>query len=305
MSDDTEPIPGDAGPETEDAEAATGGKPASDRLVMITGITSGIGRAAAEDLAAKGCAVIGVARDSARGTAAVEEIRRATGNDSVELMTADLSLMSEVRALARSFGGSGRKLDVLVNNAGVRLAERRTTAEGLETTLAVNHLAPYLLATLLEDQLAREGAGRVVNVSSFVHSRAQLDLDDLQAEKGYDGDAVYRRSKLLSLMATYALARAKEERGVTFNAYNPGWVRTAMTAGGPSGMLASLFAKSPRLAGESLAFVAVSPRVEGVTGAYFQATGQQKSSSAESYDEELQKRVVELTDSLLNGVAVG
>ncbi len=277
-------------------------KPAADRLVMITGATAGIGRAAAEQLARTGCSVIVVARDPRRGAQTVEAIRNASGNDNVELIVADLSLMQDVRRVSGEFAKSGRKLDTLVNNAGVKLAHRTVTAEGFETTLAVNHLAPYLLSRLFKTNLAGDGGGRIVNVNSFMHRYGSVDLDDLQRANGYSELNVYSSSKLLSLLATYALARKWKPESVFVNAYNPGFVRTNMSGGGIVGVGSRIFAKSPLSAGQGLAYVATSPQVEGSAGGYFQSTGRTKPSSRKSYKEALQTRVVQATKSLLADV---
>src|SRR5262245_10693520 len=197
-----------------------------DRVGRVTGATSGIGLVTARELARRGAPALSAARTPARSAAAAAQIREVTGNQAVEAFLADLSSQRQIRELARQVRERHPRLDVLVNNAGGIWLRRERTVDGLEMTFAVNHLAYFLLTHQLEGTLRESAPARVVNVSSEAHRRAQPDLDDLQAERRYNGWRAYCRSKLLNLLFTYELARRLEGTGVTANAVHPGWVAT-------------------------------------------------------------------------------
>ena len=155
------------------------------KTVLITGGIGGIGRAAAMGLASMGARVGITGRDRARAERAAATIVRESGNPAVDIFVADMSSQTEVRRLAGEVLSTYPRLDVLINNAGVFRSERTTTADGLETTFAVNHLADFLLTNLLLDRLKASAPSRIVNVASVDHSNATIDFDDLQGEKGY------------------------------------------------------------------------------------------------------------------------
>jgi retinol dehydrogenase-14 len=163
------------------SESANGGM--GGKVVLITGGTSGIGRAAATALAARGAEVIVTGRSRERGEAAIEEIRRASGNEGVSLALADLTVQAEIRRLAEEFGRSHDRLDVLINNAGAVFSKRKETADGIERTLALNHLAPFLLTNLLLEVLRESAPSRIITVSSEARRGAEIDFDDLQSER--------------------------------------------------------------------------------------------------------------------------
>src|SRR5215212_4096001 len=167
-----------------------------EKVFLITGATSGIGRATAMGLANMGASVVMVGRNRGRGEAAMAEIKEKSGNASVDLMLADVSSQEQIRRLADEFKDAYPRLDVLINNAGVFRSKRVTTADGLETTFVVNHLAYFLLTNLLLDVLKASTPSRIVNVSSGDHSNGTIDFDDLRGEKGYNGAKAYRQSKL-------------------------------------------------------------------------------------------------------------
>lgn len=281
---------------------ATPLKQPSELHIAVTGANSGIGFEASEQLASRGATVIMVCRDRARGEEAAESIRRATSSTRVELRVADLSSMGAVRQLAKELVADGGELDVLVNNAGIKLNQRVLTPEGNETMLAVNHLAPYLLSQLLQPALERT-QGRIVTVNSFMHKRAS-GIDDPQSESGFSEMGSYAKSKLFNLLTSYAQAASWRESGVTFNTYNPGFVRTKMTRGGLAGVAAPLFGKSARTAAQTITFLSLSPRVHAVTGNYYLASGRSANSSRTSLDEELQQRAVTETEAILAAVPI-
>src|ERR671918_2162455 len=203
-----------------------------EKICLITGATSGIGKATAMGLANMGASVVMVGRDQGKGEAVMAEIKEKSNNASVDLMLADLSSQEEIRRLADEFKEAYPRLDVLINNAGLFRSTRITTADGLEMTFAVNHLACFLLTKLLLDVLKASSPSRIVNVSSGDHSNGTIDFDDLQGEKGYKGAKAYSQSKLANVLFTYELARKLEGSGVTANCLHPGaGVRTNFGSG--------------------------------------------------------------------------
>jgi NAD(P)-dependent dehydrogenase (short-subunit alcohol dehydrogenase family) len=244
------------------------------RTCLVTGATSGIGRAAAHALARQGAELILVARDRARGEAAVEEVMRASGNPEVELWCADLGELEQVRALASDLLGARRPLHVLLNNAGAIFVSRRETRAGLEATFAVNHLGPFLLTNLLLERLRASAPARIVNVASDAHRFAALDFGDLQARRRYRAMQVYGCSKLMNLLFTRELARRLQGSGVTANALHPGFVGSGLgTNNGWLGRAAMRllrpFARTPEKGAETAVFLCSAREVEGHSGGYW------------------------------------
>jgi retinol dehydrogenase 14 len=262
-----------------------------EKVCLITGATSGIGRATAIGLANMGARVVMVGRDRDRGEAALAEIKEKTTNPSVDLMLADLSSQEEIRRLAVEFNETHPRLDVLINDAGLFRSERITTADGLETTFAVNHLAYFLLTNLLLDVLKTSAPSRIVNVSSGDHTNGTIDFDDLQGEKGYKGPKAYSQSKLANVLFTYELARRLEGTGITANCLHPGGrvpVRTNFGSG-----VSGVFGVMVR----SLRPLMISPEMEGLSGRYFVKKAEARSSDV-SYDERLARRLWEVSAQL-------
>ena len=204
----------------------------ADARVLITGGTSGIGQAAAAELARRGADVTITARDAAKGNAAAAAIRADTGVD-VHVGLLDLSRLDSVREFAADYSRSHDRLDVLVNNAGTMTWRRMQTPDGLEWTFAVNHLAPFLLTQLLSDQLVASAPSRVISVSSEVHRSAKkgLDLADLQMTRGWSANKAYAASKLATILLTVELDQRLAEHGVTARAVHPGVVATNFGSG--------------------------------------------------------------------------
>lgn len=179
---------------------------------MVTGSNSGLGKATALGLAKMGATVVMVCRNQKRGEQALSDIRTQSGNDAVDLMLADLSSQQSIRRLVEEFKDKYQQLHVLVNNAGVVLSKRSVTEDGIETTLAVNYFAPFLLTNLLLDVLASSAPSRIVNVSSESHrgafwARATINFDDLHNQQKFSGGAVYSQSKLAIILFTYELSK--------------------------------------------------------------------------------------------------
>ena len=272
----------------------------TNKTILITGATSGIGRSAAESLAGQGHHVVLVGRSAAKTQAAVAEIRRATGRTTVDFLLADLSRPAEVARLADEFLGRYPRLDVLVNNAGAIFAQRALTADGREMTWALNHLSYFLLTQRLLAVLQASAPARIINVSSNAHRRVSgLNFDDLELARGYNALRAYGQSKLANVMFTYALARRLAGTGVTVNAMHPGLIRTGFGGGnGPVWALLYVFinalGRTPAQGADTLVWLASSPAVEGVSGQYFYQRQPRKTSRA-SYDEAAQERLWQLS----------
>jgi retinol dehydrogenase-14 len=275
-----------------------------EKVCLITGATSGIGKATAMGLANMGASVVMVGRDRGRGEAAMAEIRESSPNASVDLMLADVSSQEQIRRLADEFKEAYPRLDVLINNAGVFLSKRVRTADGIEMTFAVNHLAYFLLTNLLLDMLKASAPSRIVNVSSGAQSNGTIDFDDLQGEKEYKGTKAYSQSKLANVLFTYELARRLQGSDVTANCLHPGAVRTNFGSGssGIFGVMVRalrLFMISPEKGAETSIYLASSPEVEGVSGRYFVKKTEARLSDV-SYDERVSRRLWEMSAELTN-----
>ena len=259
-----------------------------DKVCIVTGANSGIGRTTALGLAGLGATVVMVCRDQGRGETARRDISAQSGNESIDLLVGDLASQRSTRELATKIQEKYQRLDVLVNNAGRLISHRSMTEDGLEATFALNHLGYFLLTNLLVDLLKASAPSRIVNVASSAHRMGTIDFDDLQYETGYGGYKAYSRSKLANVMFTYELARRLAGTGVTVNCMHPGTVRTNLFKGASGtvafylNMLKPLM-RSLRKGAETVVYLASSPDVEGVTGQYF-VNNRTRRSSRSSYD---------------------
>ena len=275
-----------------------------DKVCIVTGSNSGIGKETALALAEMGATVVMVVRNKELGEAARAEIIAETGNNSIDLMICDLSSMNAIRDFAAAFKSKYSRLDVLINNAGAVISIRQDTNDGFERTLAVNYLAPFLLTHELLPLLKESTPSRVINLSSGLAQRPNLNLDDLQSEGKYKSRQVYGSAKLKIEMFTYEMARQLKDTGVFVNVVRPGFVATNL--GRSSGSFSSRimfgmmkpFQLSPKEGAETSVFVASSPEIEGITGKCF--SKKKESMSAEvSYDIDLQKQLWNITVDLL------
>ena len=274
-----------------------------EKICLVTGSTSGIGKVTARELANRGASVVLVSRSRAKGEATQAEIKQATGNQHVELLVADLSLLEDVHRLATEFQHTHRHLHLLVNNAGCAYPTRTLTPDGFEATLAVNYLAPFLLTELLLDTLKASAPARIVNVSSAQHANASMEFDNLQGEKKYANLRNYNQAKLALLLWTYELARRLEGTGVTVNALHPGVTASNFVDGmnGPAAWAMKVlkpFLLTVEQGAQTTLYLATSPKVEGVSGKYF-VKSQEKQSSSRSYDQTVGSRLWEVTEQLV------
>jgi len=266
--------------------------PLDERVALVTGASAGLGRATALALARTGMSVVLLCREETRGRAALEAIRRETGSGRVALRVADLSGQQAVRRVAADLLRASERLDVLVHNAAVFRLARHETPDRVEETLAVNHLAPFLLTALLRPLLAATAGARVVVVSSDAHLHAGIDLADLEGRGSYDGYFAYAQSKLANVLFTYALARRLGSSGPAVNAAAPGVVATEIVRDLPAELQEKWrrMGTSPEDGARVVVRLAVSPELSGVTGRYFRAGGEAESSLL-SRDEELQEEL--------------
>jgi NAD(P)-dependent dehydrogenase (short-subunit alcohol dehydrogenase family) len=273
---------------------------ASGKTILVTGSTSGIGLETAKELGRLGARVIVHGRDDGKVHRAAVEVERAIAEldppsqaGTVEEVVADLSSQRQIRELAREIGRRFERLDVLVNNAGVFMVRRAVTEDGVEMTLAVNHLAPFLLTNELADLLHASAPSRVVNVASVAHFGARPDLGDPNGERHYDPYNAYNTSKLGLIVFTYELAKRLTDWGVTANCLHPGVIATKLLNQGFPGMRAD----SPAEGARTSVYLAASPDVQDVTGRYFDQMRLARSSEA-SYDRDLRRRFWELSEIL-------
>jgi NAD(P)-dependent dehydrogenase (short-subunit alcohol dehydrogenase family) len=273
------------------------------QLTVITGASSGIGLETAKRLAELGQEVVMVCRDAARGAAAMVVVADAATGPPPSLLIADLSSQREVRALAEQLHLRYDHIDVLINNAGASFSRRELTVDGIEQTIAVNHLAPFLLTNLVLDLVLRAADGRIITVASEAPART-LDLDNLQGERGYNFFGAYTRSKLANIMFTYELARRLEGTRVTANCLSPGPARTHFgdnMTGFPrvfSRVMKRMpIFKSPQQAASTSIYLASSPEVADVSGKFF-IHGKAVASKPVTYDTELAARLWTASEQL-------
>jgi NAD(P)-dependent dehydrogenase (short-subunit alcohol dehydrogenase family) len=273
-----------------------------DKVVMITGANSGLGKAAGRALAKMGATVVMVARDKERGEAAKADIIRESGNSSVDLLLADLSSLESVRQLATEFQKKYSKLHVLINNAGLFNQRRHVTTDGYENTFATNYLASFLLTNLQLRLLKASAPSRIINVSSVGHYNGHINFDDLNLERDYGGWKAYGQSKLALVLFTHELAKKLQGTGVTVNAVHPGTVATNIWTRpfGPAGFITALpklFMASPEKGAETIVYLASSPDAQSLSGEYLEKL-KVKKSSEESYDEGIGQRLWDVSAKL-------
>ena len=275
----------------------------SDKVIMVSGATDGIGQAAALILARRGAEIVGVGRNPQKCEQSTQMIKELTGNQNVNYLLADLSSQQDIRDLATEFKQKYDHLDVLVNNAGAAFAKRQETVDGIEMTFALNHLNYFLLTNLLLDVLKSGAPARIVNVSSRLHRQGVMDFNDLQFQRGYSRFKAYRRSKLANVHFTYELARQLQGTSVTVNAADPGLVKT--NAGSNDGLLSRLAkglvdaiaAQTPEEGAQTIVYLASSLEVGGVSGKFFR-NQQAIPSSKASYDRQVADKLWQVSAQL-------
>jgi NAD(P)-dependent dehydrogenase (short-subunit alcohol dehydrogenase family) len=245
-------------------------------VCVITGGTDGIGKAAAHSLACQGAKLLLHGRDPEKGLRAIAEIKAHSGNPAIEFLQADFASLAQVRQLAAMLADRAPRIDVLINNAGGIFGKRTMSQDGYEMTLAVNHLAPFLLTHLLLDRLKSGGPARIVTTASNAHRGATMSFDDLQATRKYSPMGAYGMSKLANILFTRALAKRLQGTSVTATSVHPGFCRTSFgrdiqVSPIVKGIfrLVSLFARSAEKGAETVVYLASSPEVQGASGGYY------------------------------------
>ena len=274
------------------------------KIVLITGANSGIGFETARQLAQLGAEIIMVCRDAGRGLAAKELIARNTIGSAPTLLIADLSSQASIRDVADEVHSHFSRIDVLINNAGSVFDRRELSVDGIEKTFAVNHLAPFLLTRLLFDLVRASPAGRVITVSSEIHS-ASLDFDNLQGEKHYNFLEAYYRSKLENILFTYELARRVAQTGVTVNSLSPGPSATRFgdNMHGLPRLFPMLMKRIPFLfvppakGASASVYLASSDEVSGVSGRFFLGRREVRTKPV-SYNLQIARRLWDISESL-------
>lgn len=276
----------------------------TEKVVLVTGATAGIGEETALGIAKTGARTVLVGRNRAKGEKVIARIKSETGNDKLDLLVADLSSLQEIRRLADEFKSKYDRLDVLVNNAGGIFDQRKETVDGLEYTFALNHLSYFLLTNLLLDSLKQADQTRVVSVSSEAHRIGNLDFDDLEYKKRkYGALKVYGGSKLMNVLFTHELAQRLAGTNVTANCLHPGAVASEF-GDNTAGLMRTIvwifkntMAITAKKGAETSVYLATSPDVANVSGKYFDSK-REKDSSKNSHDAAAQKRLWEISEEI-------
>ena len=276
----------------------------ANKLCVVTGANSGIGRETVRAFAERGAYVVMVCRNEQRARRAKRELVEQTGHTGLEVMLADLAIQYDIRQLAKQISGKFEEVDILVNNAGIIADEREETIDGMEKTLAVNHLAPFLLTNLLLPQLKKAGSARIVNVSSEVHRLGAqfFDIDDLQLRNNYSPTRAYGISKLCNIMFTHELAKRCGDSSLTANSLHPGVVRTQLAEEASWMMklfyfIGKPFMRSPKSGAQTSIYLSTSDEVSSVSGKYFK-NKREISPASIAYDDELCHRLWEKSERL-------
>jgi NAD(P)-dependent dehydrogenase (short-subunit alcohol dehydrogenase family) len=279
----------------------------SEKICLITGANSGIGKAASIELAAKFDKLILVVRNRVRGERAVQEIFEKSGNHNIDLIVASLSSFDSIRTLAKIILEKYEHIDVLINNAGAYFSKRHITADGIEATFNINYLSRFLLTNLLLPLIKKSDAGRIINVSGESHRFGKINFDDLMFEKKYNSVKAVKQSKLADILFTYELARRLKDTDIIVNCLHPGAVATSSIDNNPD--ISSFikcaykfirpFLKTPEEGAETIIYLATGNDLERITGKYF-IDNKIAASSAASYDENLASELWMVSEQLIS-----
>lgn len=274
------------------------------KVYVVTGATSGLGKAIALELAKTGETVVMVGRGPNRTAALEKEIFAATQNPNLDMQLCDLSNLSSVRNLGTILISRYDHIDVLINNAAVYAKNRKTTLDGYESMFATNHLGPFLLTYLLMERLQASGSGRVINITA--PSTTELDFNDLQGEQNFNSLKAFGAAKMANLLFTLELARRLGNSGITVNAVHPGSVRSGSMkdAFAPLRLLTSLFSGSPARAAEEVVRVATSAEFATVNGKFL-SKGIELDVPAYALDQSNQQRLWEISQKLTDAADQG
>ena len=270
------------------------------KTAVITGASSGIGKVTALELANLGANVVMVCRNQSKAEDTRNEIVKATGNENITLILADLALMQEVERAATEINEQFSKLDILINNAGIMPGKRKVTAEGHEISWATNYLSAFLLTNLLTDKLLAAENARIINVSSEAHRLGQLNFQDMHSPKKYSALTAYSDSKLANILFTYELARRLELTDITVNCLHPGVVATNFASENAGSykylfLLGKPFMTSPEKGARTTVYLAASPEAGKFTGTYFKNLKPVRSST-QTYSPIIARRLWSLSE---------
>lgn len=272
-----------------------------EKICVVTGANSGIGKITAIELAKLGATVVMLCLDKGQGEEAQSEIKTESGNESIDLILADLSSQQSIRQFVLDYQKKYDKLHVLINNAGVNLTKRYETVDGIERVFAINTLAPFLLSNLLLNTLKKSIPARIINVASSVQSTS-INFDKLQSKKYFRSWKAYSRSKTALILITYEFARRLSGSGITINCLHPGFTKTNITHN-YKGIIKFFtkiifgFAQSPEEGAVTSIYLASSPEVEGVSGKYF-INKREANSKDITYDTSVAKKLWDVCANL-------
>ena len=280
-----------------------------DKVMVVTGATSGIGTETAVAPRLASATVVMTARDTARGAASLDDVRVRSGSDRVEVAALDLADLGSVRRFAADMLSRHDRLDALVNNAGAMHRTRTETNDGFETTFGVNHLGHFLLTSLLLDRLKASAPSRVVNLSSFAHRLTRaMSWDDLQSERSFSPMGAYAQSKLANILFTTELARRLGGSGVTANAVHPGAVRSNFGSeyyqsilGRLVDVFGGLVFVTPEGGARTSVYLAADPEVRHDTGGYWVRCRRHRPSAA-ARDRAAARRLWQVSEDLIASV---
>ena len=275
------------------------------KTCIITGATDGIGRRTAEVLAEKGFTLALLGRNEKKGHSVLKKISDVTGNNNIHYFNADLSLMYQVKSAASDIKRKFPQIDILLNNVGAAFFKESYTSEGFEKTFALNHLSYFLFTKLLLENMSIKGEGsRIINVASDAHFGVDLDFNDIQGTKPFNGYQNYRKTKLMNILFSYELAERLKNKNITVNCLHPGFVSTKF--GHNNSGLKVLFIKIAQKlkainieeGAKTSIYLAESPLVNNISGKYY-FNKLEKKSSQESLKKDSKKKLWEITESML------
>lgn len=272
-------------------------------IILITGGSAGMGKAAAIELAKTSATVVILCRSKEKGEKALIDIKNESKNNNLDLFICDLGNMASIRKFVEDFKKKYKKLNVLINNAGVILPGRHETSDGLELQFGVNHLGPFLLTNLLLETILNSAPSRIVNVASDAHKVGKIHFKDINLKNNYNLIKAYSQSKLANILFTYELSKRLENTGVTVNCLHPGAVATEMGVNRTTGFgttitkLLKPFFLTPLQGATTAIYLASSDEVQGVTGKYFYKKKPIRSSKL-SYDKESSEKLWRLSEEI-------
>ncbi|MFW9923281.1 MAG: SDR family NAD(P)-dependent oxidoreductase [Candidatus Thorarchaeota archaeon] len=275
------------------------------KISIVTGANSGLGKATARLLVENNFHVVMVVRNKDKGIKAIKDLQLKTGKNTMELMLCDFSSQKSIRNFVNEFKKKYSRLDLLINNHGAVFDNKALTEDGLERTFAINYLGFFLLTNLLKDLLISSSPSKIINVSSGAYAATKKwPLQDYNyTSRKFSSFRAYSESKLYCIMFTYYLAKELSSKGITVNAYSPGFTKTNFGSGSVlmklSMLIAYPFGKSPLKSAETALYLSTSSEVESYSGYYFE-NKKIKETSELTHNEILQKELWGVSEKLVN-----